>query len=519
MSQPPYTTDAIQIEPGSGDTLLLSRDPAEGAMKFVDAILASGVLLPELVGLRNITGVFVVGRSGDGAPYTSIQAALDAIPDTSSASAPSVVLMMPGEYVESITVQKDGVTIASPGGVRIVNSGASDTITVSASITTTPLGGMLRGIEVENTETGFACVRVIGADSFAAGTLTVNTAPLASGDTVTINGVALTGVATVRVSGSNNFSTLGGTPDALAGELAAAINDPANSFASLVVATVVGAVVTLTAITAGAVGNAITLVVATAPAGGITESGATLTGGGAAGSLVSSEVLTVEDCTLIASAVGGYQIRADTSNYLDVRGGTWRGSSSTSSVSVINCAAFRLFGVEWVNDLALSYSTAGDQPSDVSSSYEFKHCGRVGGSIVSLTGAGSLQFGACPRMGDLTVGGDRPLDVRHSSLGVLTLSDTVAAELRSSARSSVVLGGGTPTLAESRALGAQAFAASALETVAFTVPQPDVSYSVLLESPTTGATLAVTAKTAASFDISASGAITGSVGYIVVRAL
>ena len=104
-------------------------------------------------------------------------------------------------------------------------------------------------------------------------------------------------------------------------------------------------------------------------------------------------------------------------------------------------------------------------------------------------------------------------------MGTLTLSDTVVASLRNSGRDSVVLAGGTPTLAESRSLGSQAFAASALETVTFTVPQPDTSYTVLLESPTTAETLAVTTKTAASFDIAASAAVTGTVGYTVVRDL
>ena len=519
MPQPPYLVDELQIEPGSGDTLTVSRDAAEGAMKFVDAILSSGVLLPELVGLRNVTGVFVVGRAGDGAPYTSIQDALDAVPNTSSAAAPSLVLLLAGLYTENIFIQKDGVFLVSPGGAKILNSGASDTVTISAAIPVTPLTTLLRGLEIENTSTGNACVRVIGADSFASGAVTVVTAPLVAGDTVTIAGTPLTGIAASRTSGSNDFSTLGGTTGAIAGEIAAAINDPLNSFATLVVATVAGPIVTLTAATAGSAGNAITLVVATTPVGGLTASGATLTGGGAAGSLLGSEVISIEECQLIASAAGSFQILADTSNYIDVRGGTWRGSASTSEANVANCAAFRLFGVEWANDLNLTYDTGVDQPSDPASSYEVLGCGRVQDSLASLIGAGSLIYGGVPQMGGVTMGGDRTLDVRHSTMGALTLSDTVVATLRNSARSSVVLGGGTPTLAESRSLGTQAFAVSSLETVTFTVPQPDASYSVLLESPTTAETLAVTTKAAASFDIGSSGAITGTVGFTVVRDL
>lgn len=519
MPQPPYLVDALQIEPGSGDTLTISRGSAEGAMRFVDAVIASGVLLPELIGLRQITGVFIVGRAGDGAPFTAIQDALDAIPASSSQSAPSLVLIMPGEYAENITIERDGVSFVSVGGVRIVNSGVGDTITIASSIASTPLGVHLRGVEVENTSIGNACVRIIGADQFAAGTVTVNTAPLAAGDTITIAGIPLAGVASARTSGSDNFSVSGGTTAAIAGEIAAAINDAANSFAALVEASAAGSVVTVTAVTAGTGGNAITLVVSTTPVGGLTLSGGALTGGGAAGSLVGSEVITIEDCKLIASAVGNYQILADTANYIDVRGGTWRGSASTSEVNVSNCAAFRLFGVEWVNDLNLTYDAGSDQPSDISSAYEVKMCGRVNNSLVSLLGEGSLAYGSCPVMGDLVVGGDRTLDVRHSTFGALTLSGTTAATLRHSSRSSVVLGGGNPTLAESRVIGSQAFAASATETVAFTISQPDAAYQVLLESPTTAETLAVTAKAAGSFDIGASGVITGTVGYTVVRDL
>jgi hypothetical protein len=400
-----------------------------------------------------------------------------------------------------------------------VNSGANDTVTISASVATTPLSTLLRGLEIENVTTGQACVRIIGADQFASGTVTVNSAPLAAGDLVTINGTNLTGVAGTRTSGANDFSVSGGTTAAIAGEIAAAINDTANAFATLVEASVLGSVVTLTAVAAGAGGNTITLTVTTVPPGGLTASGGTLTGGGAAGSVLGSGVISVEDCTLKASAVGTYQILADTSNYIDVRGGTWRGSSSTSEANISNCAAFRMFGVEWANDLNLTYTTAADQPSDTSSAYEVISCGRLNDSLVSLIGAGSLLYGSCSRMGAVTAGGDRTLDVRHSTMGALTLSDTVVATLRNTARASVALGGGTPTLAESRALGTQAFAASALETVTFTVPQPDTSYTVLLESPTTAQTLAVTAKTAASFDIGASAAITGTVGFTVVRDL
>lgn len=519
MPQPPFLTDALQVEPGTTTfgSRLIDRDTTDGGLRFSDPNLT--ISLKDLAGVRNVTGVFVVGRAGDGAAYTTVQEALDAVPSTSSAAAPSLVWVLPGEYTENLTVEKDGIILASAGGARFVNSGAEDTITVKASIAATPLKIALLNLEVENTSTGNACLRVLGADSFATGTVTVNNAPLATGDTLTIGGVLLTGVIGARTPGADDFSVSGGTTDAIAAEIAAAINDVANSFATLVEASVAGSIVTLTAVTAGAVGNTITLAASTTPVGGFTLSGATLTGGGAAGSVVASQGLQVTDCNLIASAVGSFQIVADTSNYIDVHGGSWRGSASTSQVTAVNCARFSLFGVEWVNDLNLSYDTGADQPSVTTSEYKFTSLGRAGDVICNLVGAGSLGFDLCPEVGNVTMGGDQTLTMKSCSLGDLSLDDTTAATLVRSSRGTLTLAGGTPTLQESLSLGSQNFAASASETVTFAIPQPDANYRVFVDPPTVAEVVAVTARTAASFTISASAAITGDVGYSVMRSL
>ena len=278
MAQPPFLVDELQIEPGSGNTLTASMDAATGAMKFVDAVVTSGVLLPNLVGLRNVTGVYIVGRAGDGAPYTSIQDALDAIPASSSATAPSLILILPGIYTENVTIQKDGTYLVSLGGVTITNSGASDTVEISAAIATTPQDVLLRGITVANTSATQSCVRILGADTFASMTITVNAAPLATGDTITIAGVPLTGTAGVRASGSNDFSVSSMTSDGIAAEVVAAINDTANSFAATIVASAILNVVTLTAVTAGVGGDAITTVSLTTPPGNMTDSALHLEG-------------------------------------------------------------------------------------------------------------------------------------------------------------------------------------------------------------------------------------------------
>jgi hypothetical protein len=184
---------------------------------------------------------------------------------------------------------------------------------------------------------------------------------------------------------------------------------------------------------------------------------------------------------------------------------------------VTNCSTFRLFGVEWVNDLNMSYDTGADQPSDVSSAYEVVGVGRVNDTLALLIGAGSLRFGACPQMGTVAQDGDRTLTTQHSSYGALTLSGTTVAQLFASTRGTASVGAGTPSLSESSLVSSQVFAASVLEIFTFAVPQPNTSYAVFLDSPTLGQIPQVTAKTTAGFDISFAAPFTGTVFLTVLR--
>lgn len=63
----------------------------------------------------------------------------------------------------------------------------------------------------------------------ATASVTVIAQPVA-GNTITINGVVLTGVAGARTSGNNDFSVAGTTRDAIAAEILAALLDVNNSF-------------------------------------------------------------------------------------------------------------------------------------------------------------------------------------------------------------------------------------------------------------------------------------------------
>ncbi len=513
MPQPPFLVDQVQIEPGSTGTRLISRH-STGELKFQDPLVT--LLLSQMAGARNITGVFVVGRGGYGAPYTSIQDALDAVPNTSSSLNPSLVLVYPGTYSENLTIQRDGVSIIGIGEVTVSNAGAANTITVSSSIASTPKSVTLRNLKITNNSASKFCVNVVGADTFATGSFVINVAPLTVGDTLTIGGVTLTG-ATCGVSGANNFDATLGTTSALAAAIAAAINDPANNFDGLVQATPVGASVNLTAVTAGSAGNAITLAASTTPAGRITPSGATLTGGTAAGSDVALEGLYIEDCTLQATGTAAGQVYADTCNNIYVLGGTFLGSASGTEVVAVNCAKLYLSGVDKAFDLDLSYDSGNPQPSITTSEYLLDKVVEAGDVLLDLVGAGSFKVLSCPQVGDLGVTGNRTVEVRNSSVGDVTLSDTTEALLANSTRGTLTLGAGTPTLEESGVSGTQNFVASALETVSFGVPQPDASYQVFLDVPTLVVTAAVTARTASGFTVTTSAPYTGVIGFTVVR--
>ena len=514
MAQLPFLTDQIKIEPGSAGTRLINRSTG-GDLQFSDPTVTA--VLSQLLGLRNVTGLYLVGRAGAGAPYTTIQDALDAIPVTSSSATPSVVALMSGAYSENLVIDKDGICLIGLGGVSITNALADATIKVIDDPTHPPKRVVFQNLVIVNTDNGEECLLFEGAGAYASGTATVLVAPLAAGDTITIGGVPLSGVNGTRTSGSNNFSVNGGTVATIAAEIAIAINDPGNLFSATVIATSSLGVVTLTAVAPGTGGNTITLAALTTPPGNITVSGATLTGGGASGSLVAEDEIAVLDCDLLATGVGGYQIRADTVNNVRVHGGTWRGSSSTSNTMVSNLAAFRLFGIEWVNDLELAYDTGNDQPSILTSVYAVQDCGRVKDILTNLVNLGSLSISGCPQVGDVTAGGTETLAVTHSNVGDLILSDTLATTLILSTRDTASVAVGTPTLAESSLLGVVVFAASSLELVVFDVPQPNANYGVVLDCPVLGTIPQVTVKTATGFSIATTVPLTATVTYAVLR--
>ena len=111
----------------------------------------------------------------------------------------------------------------------------------------------------------------------ASGSVQVASNPdLQAGDTITINGSALTAVA--GPAGVDQF-TIGANADATAINIANAINDVANSFHTFVAGVANSDTATIEAVTPGVAGDLLTLAVATAVVGALAASGATLTGG------------------------------------------------------------------------------------------------------------------------------------------------------------------------------------------------------------------------------------------------
>lgn len=170
MAQDPLKVDQLQIEPGAAGTRLLDRDPATGAMRLQDAV-TSAITLGQLAGLRNIANVFIVGKSGAGAPYTTIQSALDDVPAAASPSNPYIVLVMPGDYSETVNLVRDGVKLIGLGQPRIIDPlyatpnavGNDHTVILSSQLGTTPELCHIEGFTILNAHNNKAPLRIVGA--------------------------------------------------------------------------------------------------------------------------------------------------------------------------------------------------------------------------------------------------------------------------------------------------------------------------------------------------------------------
>jgi len=179
MAQDPAKFDQLQIEPGAVGTRLINR-ATDGSLRFTDPS-AGALTLSQLAGLRNIAGVLIVGKSGSGAAYTTVQAALDAIPATSDpVTDPYIVLIGPGRYAETLNIVRNGVSLVGLGGVILDplqttpnGVGAYHTVVVQAALGTIPRSVALHNLTIRNFHDNYACVRVSGGAGSGVGSLGV----------------------------------------------------------------------------------------------------------------------------------------------------------------------------------------------------------------------------------------------------------------------------------------------------------------------------------------------------------
>lgn len=162
MAQPPFQADAIKIEPGSGQTLLITRDATTGSLRFTDALVTAGINLTDLAGIGSLGEVYVAGKTGAGAKYTTIQDAIDAVPTTATRANPALILVGPGTYSENLLIDKDGIVFVAMGGVTVTNALVGATLTVQISATTVPRYMAMHNIRIVNTANTEACLKLIG---------------------------------------------------------------------------------------------------------------------------------------------------------------------------------------------------------------------------------------------------------------------------------------------------------------------------------------------------------------------
>ena len=393
MPQSPLQVDAVQIEPGSGDTLTIARD-GDGNLVFTDATLSSGATLTELAGLRSVGQVITVGLSGSGAAYNTIQEALDAVPGTASETEPYTILVAPGVYAENLTLEKDGVFLVGLG-MPVIRAATGDTITVQSAVASTPKCFEIKNFRVESEEAGKACLLFVGG------------------------------------AGSEVFSTRG----------------------------------------------------------------------------------RITNCDLKASGAGGFALKADSVNHILAQGGDWGDGNLLSSVRVTDCASLNLHGQSRLPALQLDNDAAGDTPSVVTSAYVVGGAGSVGDVQSTLTTSGSLRISQCGSVGDVTLNGDRSVEIFGCAVGDVAVNAGVAATIHSSRYGSLA---GTGSLAATMQ-GAATFSDAVWVEVLFDVPMPDQSYVVSLEVGVDDMAW-VTDKSAEGFTVRFSDIQTTSVGWVARRA-
>jgi len=247
-----YTLDATNNEVSlSVDGILVSAAASTGSAKtladFVTALNAAALTeAPSYTGITKFTSPFAVTAT----EYD--QLVLHYTGKTTTGSGNQTITLTPGSYNSVTALVADiNTQLASINGV----AGLNGTVTCVANAA----GQLVFSLELFPYTTATGSV-LVGS--------------VIPTDTLTIGGVLLTAVS--GAIAANQFDVSSGVPATIAANIADAINLVGNGLTGIVEAEAVGTTVNLTAVAAGAAGNAVTVV---ASGGTMTPSGGTLTGG------------------------------------------------------------------------------------------------------------------------------------------------------------------------------------------------------------------------------------------------
>lgn len=235
------------------------------------------------------------------------------------------------------------------------------------------------------------------------------------------------------------------------------------------------------------------------------------------------ERIRLQGCDYVAEGLDGHQILAFGTHIVEVYEGTCQDSILATSISVAQCNQFLMHDVRVLRDISMSYDTAllsGSDysayytPPDAENHYKIARSDQVGDVEVSIDGAGGFTLAYCQTVGDVDLSGDRVMTVVGSRLGDVGM-DGPTLRMFSSSRTEVT---GSGVLSEERTTGSVTFAASSSENVSFDIDQPDTSYEVFIDSPTSARPWATT-KTTNGFTINFSSNQSATVFWRVTRSV
>ena len=138
--------------------------------------------------------------------------------------------------------------------------------------------------------------------------------------------------------------------------------------------------------------------------------------------------LVIKDCSLAATGIGSYPVKADKVNSISVIGGSWEDSRSDSICFVSQVALFRCVGLRKGTDFQMSYDNTVDAPLTKTSEYSISDVLGSGNFLVSLLGTGSLAINRSTA-GDISITGDRTLLLSDSQTNNLTVQGTTSCSV------------------------------------------------------------------------------------------